>query len=87
MSVGYVLQRLGFNVFVETVYFLDFCVMFRTLFLGVNTLYICKCVFCIIMWGKKGKDLHTQQKKRNHKQGIKLIESNDKKDVKPEKIT
>lgn len=85
MSVGYVLQRLGFNVFVETVYFLDFCVMFRTLFLGVNTLYICKCVFCIIMGGEKRKGFTHTTKKRNHKQGIKLIESNDKKDVKPEK--
>lgn len=38
------------------------------------------------MWGIKRKGLtHTQQKKGNHKQGIKLIESNDKKkDVKPE---
>lgn len=65
MSVGYVLQRLGFNVFVETVFFLDFCVMFRTLFLGVNTLYICKCVFCIIMWGKKERIYtHTTKKKK-----------------------
>lgn len=50
---------LGFNVFVEAVYFLDFCVMFRTLFLGVNTLYICKCVFCIMMWGEKKERIYT----------------------------
>lgn len=36
--------------------------------------------------GRKKVRIYTHTtKKRNHKQGIKLIESNDKKDVKPEK--
>lgn len=36
---------------------------------------------------RKGFKNTQTHKKRNHKQGINLIESNDKKDVKPEKIT